>query len=235
MKILAVDTATQHCSVAVCQDLSLLAETTLLRRQTHSKHLLKMIHQTISMAGINLNKIDGFAVTRGPGSFTGLRIGLSCIKGMAYALNKPLVSVSSLEILATQAMVTINNNPLLICPLLDARKKEVYFAGFRYLNNKLIQQIPEMVLSPEKIALQIDEPSLFIGDGALLYKDILTNAFKDAAYFPPPQQNYIRAHTVAILAFERFQKGDTDSLSSLVPQYIRQSDAERKFSQTINR
>jgi tRNA threonylcarbamoyladenosine biosynthesis protein TsaB len=235
MKILAIDTATQHCSVAVCLDLSLLAETTLLRHQTHSKHLLKMIRQTISMAGIKLNEIDAFAVTRGPGSFTGLRIGLSCIKGLAYALDKPVVSVSSLEVLATQAMVTSNNNPLLICPLLDARKKEVYFSGFRYINNKLIQQNPEMVLSPEKLSLQIDGPSVFIGDGAIMYKDILTNTFKNAAYFPPPQQNYIRAHTVAILAFERFQKGDTDSLSSLIPQYIRQSDAERKVSQNISR
>jgi tRNA threonylcarbamoyladenosine biosynthesis protein TsaB len=235
MKILAVDTTTQHCSVAVCLDLSLLAETTLLRRQTHSKHLLEMIHQTISIAGIKLNEIDAFAVTRGPGSFTGLRIGLSCIKGLAYALDKPIVSVSSLESLATQAMVPATNNPFLICPLLDARKKEVYFAGFKYINNKLIQQNPEMVLSPEKLVLQIDGPSVFIGDGAILYKDILINTFKNAAYFLPPQQNYIRAHTVAILAFERFQNCDTDSLSELVPRYIRQSDAERKFSQTVNR
>jgi tRNA threonylcarbamoyladenosine biosynthesis protein TsaB len=233
MKILAVDTATQNCSVAVCLDLTLLAETTLFRRQTHSKHLLEMIHQTISMAGIKLNEIDAFAVTRGPGSFTGLRIGLSCIKGLAYALDKTVVSISSLEILATQAMVTTNNNHLLICPILDARKKEVYFAGFRYLNHKLIQVNPEMVLSPEKLTLQIDGPCLFIGDGAILYQDILTNTFKNTVYFASPQQNYIRAHTIAILAFDRLKKGDTDSLSSLVPQYIRKSDAERKLSQTI--
>jgi tRNA threonylcarbamoyladenosine biosynthesis protein TsaB len=233
MKILAVDTATQHCSVAVCLDLTLLAETTLFRRQTHSKHLLEMIHQTISMAGIKLNEIDAFAVTRGPGSFTGLRIGLSCIKGLAYALDKRVVSISSLEILATQAMVNNSNNHLLICPILDARKKEVYFAGFRYLNNRLIQVNPEMVLSPENLTRQIEGPCLFIGDGAILYKDILANTFKHEAFFSPPQQNYIRAYTIAILAFDRFKKGDTDSLSSLVPQYIRKSDAERKFSKPI--
>jgi tRNA threonylcarbamoyladenosine biosynthesis protein TsaB len=230
MKILAVDTATQHCSVAVCLDLNLLAETTLFRSRTHSRHLLEMIHQTISMSGIKLNEIDAFAVTRGPGSFTGLRIGLSCVKGLAYALNKPAASVSSLEILATQASVTTSKDRLLICPILDARKKEVYFAGFEHRNNKLVKATPEMVLPPDKLPLHIDGPCLFIGDGAILYKDILTNIFKHTIFFAPQQQNYIRAHTLALLAYERFKNNDTDNLSNLVPQYIRKSDAERKFT-----
>jgi tRNA threonylcarbamoyladenosine biosynthesis protein TsaB len=234
MKILAVDTATQHCSAAVCLDLALLAEMTLFRRQTHSRHLLEMIHQTVSMSGVKLNEIDVFAITRGPGSFTGLRIGLSCVKGLAYALNKPVVSVSTLEILAAQAVVTVSDNHLLICPLLDARKKEVYFAGFKHRNNKLVKATPEMVLPPEKLILHMDGPCLFIGDGAILYKDNLTEIFKNAALFAPPQQHYIRAHTVALLAFERFKNGDTDNLSSLVPQYIRKSEAERKFSSHIS-
>jgi len=229
MKILAVDTATRHCSVAVCLDLDLLAETTLFRRQTHSKHLLEMIHQTISMSGIKLNEIDAFAVTRGPGSFTGLRIGLSCVKGLAYALNKPVASVSSLEVLAKQAVATTGAENLLICPLLDAGKKEIYFAAFRQRDNTLVKVSPEMVLNPEKLALHIDGTCLFIGNGAMLYKEMLTNIFKNTSFFAPPQQNYIRAHTVALLTLERFKKGDTDNLSSLVPQYIRKSDAERKL------
>jgi tRNA threonylcarbamoyl adenosine modification protein YeaZ len=229
MKILAVDTATQHCSVAVCQDLALLAEMTLFRRQTHSKHLLEMIHQTISISGIKLNEINAFAVTRGPGSFTGLRIGLSCAKGLAYALDKPIASVSSLESLATQALGRTGNEPLLICPILDARKKEVYFAAFKHLHDKIVNVTPEMVLPPEKLALHIDGPCVFIGDGAILYKEILTKTFKNAAIFAPYQQNYIRAHTVALLAFERLKDGDMEDISSLVPQYIRQSDAERKL------
>jgi tRNA threonylcarbamoyladenosine biosynthesis protein TsaB len=230
MKILAIDTATQHCSVAVCQDVALIAETTLFRRQTHSKHLFEIIHQTISISGMMLNEIDAFAVTRGPGSFTGLRIGLSCAKGLAFALNKPIVSVSSLETLAAQALGTTNNEPLLICPLLDARKKEVYFAAFRHLNNKLIKASPEMVLPPEKLALYVNEPCLFIGDGGMLYKEILTKTFKNDAIFASYQQQHIRAHTVALLALERFKNQEMDNISSLVPQYIRKSDAERKLS-----
>jgi tRNA threonylcarbamoyladenosine biosynthesis protein TsaB len=229
MKILAVDTATQHCSVAICKDISLLAENTLFRRQTHSRHLLHMIHQTISISGIKLSELDAFAITRGPGSFTGLRIGLSCVKGMAYAVNKSLVSVSSLESLANQAVVSPNID-LMICPLLDARKKEVYFAGFRHINNQLVKVTTDMVLPPEKLAPHIKGPCLFVGDGAILYKDILTKIFSNNAFFAPLQHNYIRAHTIALLAIERLKNGDTDNLSGLVPEYIRKSDAERKLS-----
>jgi tRNA threonylcarbamoyladenosine biosynthesis protein TsaB len=230
MKILAIDTATQHCSVAVCQDLALIAETILFRQQTHSKHLFEMIQQTISISGVKLDEIDAFAVTRGPGSFTGLRIGLSCAKGLAYALNKPIISVSSLEILATQALDSIHDEPILICPLLDARKKEVYFAAFRHLNNNLIKTSPEMVLPPEKLSHHIKEPCLFTGNGGILYKERLTKTFKNTVRFAPSQQQYIQAHTVAFLAFNRFKNGEKDNISSLVPQYIRKSDAERKYS-----
>ncbi|MFO8083680.1 MAG: tRNA (adenosine(37)-N6)-threonylcarbamoyltransferase complex dimerization subunit type 1 TsaB [Desulfobacterales bacterium] len=231
MIILAADTATRSCSVAICQDTALLAEITLFRRQTHSRHLLETIHHTIAMAGIETDEIDGFAVTRGPGSFTGLRIGLSCVKGLAYAKSKPVVSVSSLETLATQAaMIPLGFDFLTICPLLDARKKEVYFAGFKQESTKLIQVKPEMVLPAEKLFLHMDGRCLFIGDGAILYKDVLTHLFKGNALFVPLQHNYIRAHSIALLGYERFKSGNIDDLSALAPKYIRKSDAEFKVS-----
>ena len=229
MKILATDTATLHCSVAVCEDLTLLAETNLFRRQTHSRHLLEMIHQTISIAGISLNEIDAFAVTQGPGSFTGLRIGLSCVKGLAYATGKPMIAVSTLETLAYQAAVNVDKKDFLICPLLDARKNEVYFAGFLQKNNQLTITTQEMVLPPEKIALHVEGPCFFLGNGAIMYKNILEKIFKNSALFAPPHQNYVRSHTVAILAINRFKNGNIDDISTIVPKYIRKSDAERKF------
>ncbi len=231
MKILAVDTSTRHCSVAICRDLELIAETTLFRRQTHSKHLLEMIHQTVSLSGIKIGEIDAYAVTRGPGSFTGLRIGLSCVKGLAYALDKPVVSVSSLEVLAYQAINTPMDDHLLICPILDARKKEIYCAVFSHLNTTLTQVIPEMVLSPEKLSRHIHKPCYLIGDGAVMYKDLLATSFKNTVFFAPAHQNYIRAHNVAILGFKRLMKGEADNLLRLVPEYIRKSDAERNFPQ----
>ncbi len=232
MKILAVDTATQTCSIAICENLSLLAESTLFRRQTHSRHLLEMIHQTINMSGTELDEIDGFAVTRGPGSFTGLRIGLSCVKGLAYAKDKPVVSVSSLEVLATQAAINISSrgpDSVILCPLLDARKKEVYFTGFKKDNDRLVQVQPEMGLPPENLPRHIKGHCILMGDGAVLYRDLLTRLFKEHALFLPLQHNYIRAHSIAILSLERFKKGSFDDLSSLAPEYIRKSDAECKM------
>lgn len=229
MKILAVDTATRTCSAAVCQDEKLLAEINLLRRQTHSKHLLEMIDQVLAISGESLSRMDGFAVTRGPGSFTGLRIGLSCIKGLAYALDKPVVAVSSLEVLASQASVQWENGAGIICPLLDARKNEVYFSRFSRRNGKLTQIDDETVLPPEKLGGRIEGPCLFIGDGALLYKEVLTRLFEESAVFVPPPQNYIRAHTVASLSLNRFESHNEDSIAGLVPRYIRKSDAELNF------
>jgi tRNA threonylcarbamoyl adenosine modification protein YeaZ len=100
MKILAIDTATKSCSVAVTDDGSLSAELTTLKNQTHSKHLMELIHSVLEIAGFGVGDLDGLAVTIGPGSFTGLRIGISTIKGLAHALDKPVVGISSLKALA---------------------------------------------------------------------------------------------------------------------------------------
>ena len=100
MRILAVDTATRSCSVAVVDDRTVLAETTVMTDETHSKHLMCLIHQVIQISKIALEDLDGFAVTRGPGSFTGLRIGISTVKGLAASSGKPMVGISSLDTLA---------------------------------------------------------------------------------------------------------------------------------------
>ena len=114
MKILALDTAAKSCSVAIVDKESVLAELTLCREQTHSKHLMEMINTTIELSGIIVSELDGFAVTRGPGSFTGLRIGISSIKGLAAATCKPLVGVSSLDALAMQCFFS-QYGPWLCC------------------------------------------------------------------------------------------------------------------------
>ena len=133
MKILAVDTATRSCSAAVIDGEALLAETTNTSNQTHSRHLLDTIDAVIEQAGLEITELDGFAVSNGPGSFTGLRIGIASIKGLAFSLGKPVVGVSSLDALAWQCA----QSAYLICPLLDARKKEVYACRYRYKNNEL--------------------------------------------------------------------------------------------------
>jgi tRNA threonylcarbamoyladenosine biosynthesis protein TsaB len=230
MKILAVDTATGTCSVAVCLDESLLAEINLFRRQTHSRHLMEMIDQVLAISGEKLSGIDVFAVTRGPGSFTGLRMGLSCVKGLAYALDKPVIGVSCLDVLAFQAGGwELDDGPGTICTILDARKKEIYFSRYDRRNGKLEKNGDEIVVSPEALDGRVEGRCLFVGDGALLYKGLLKRLFKDSAVFVPPPQNYIRAHSVACLSLQRFSDSGADELAGLVPRYIRKSDAELGF------
>ena len=222
MKILAVDTATTSCSVAVVDKTSLLSEFTLDREETHSKHLMDMIQAVMRMAGLKLSDLDGFAVTRGPGSFTGLRIGISTIKGIAMASEKPVVGVSSLEVLARQVSYSRD----LICPILDARKGEVYFSRFRNLNDHLIRQSKERVASPEKAVDDLDESCLFVGNGAFLYKEMILEKMGKFASFAPMIQNTIRASTLAFLSMAKFENKDTDGIDKILPFYIRKSDAE---------
>jgi tRNA threonylcarbamoyladenosine biosynthesis protein TsaB len=222
MKILGVDTSTTSCSVAIVDETSLLSEFTIYRKETHSKHLMDMIKVATRMAGLNFSDLDRFAVTRGPGSFTGLRIGISTIKGLAVASEKPVVGISSLETLAFQVSYSRD----LICPILDARKGEVYFSRYRFLNGHLKRQTKERVAPPDKAVDDLNESCLFVGNGALLYKEMILEKMGEFAYFAPMIQNTIRASTIAYLGMTKFENNDTDEIEKILPYYIRKSDAE---------
>ncbi|HAY40464.1 MAG TPA: tRNA (adenosine(37)-N6)-threonylcarbamoyltransferase complex dimerization subunit type 1 TsaB [Desulfobacteraceae bacterium] len=222
MRILAVDTATTSCSVAIVDQTSLLSEFTIDREETHSKHLMDMIKTVLRMSGLNFSDMDGFAITRGPGSFTGLRIGISTIKGLVVASEKPVVGVSSLKTLASQ----VSYSRYLICPILDARKGEVYFSRYRCLNGLLIKQTKESVAPPDKAVDDLNESCLFVGNGALLYKEMILEKMGEFAFFAPIIQNTIRASTIAYLSMAKFEKKDTDDIEKILPYYIRKSDAE---------
>ncbi|MFC1815501.1 tRNA (adenosine(37)-N6)-threonylcarbamoyltransferase complex dimerization subunit type 1 TsaB [Thermodesulfobacteriota bacterium] len=227
MRILAADTATKSCSVAIVDKESLLAEVTIVSGRTHSKHLIDIVNKVIGLSGLTLSDLDGFAVTRGPGSFTGLRIGISSIKGLAVAVGKPVVGVSILDALAMQTAI----HSYLICPLLDARKGEVYFSRYHYQDGTLKKELKEQVSDPDLAVADIDEACIFIGDGALLHKKTIAAKIGAYAYFVPPYQNTIRASSVAYLSMDRFEKKDTDDVGRLVPNYIRKSDAELGFGE----
>lgn len=222
MRILAVDTTTTSCSVAIVDQTSLLSEFTIDREETHSKHLMDMIKAVMRMAGLNFSDLDGFAVTRGPGSFTGLRIGISTIKGLVVASEKPVVGISSLETLAFQVSYSRD----LICPILDARKGEVYFSRYRFLNGHLKKQTKERVAPPDKAVDDLNESCLFVGNGALLYKEMILEKMGEFASFAPMIQNTIRASTIAYLSMAKFENNDTDEIEKILPYYIRKSDAE---------
>jgi len=222
MIILAVDTATTSCSVAIVDKKSVLAEVTLLRKETHSKHLMDMIHTAIGFSGLNFSDLDGFAVVRGPGSFTGLRIGITTVKGLAAGLKKPLVGVSSLEALAMQVF----NWPYLICPLIDARRGEVYFSRYRVVEGRLKAEVDEQVCPLENAVRDMNEACVFVGNGTHLYGKVLRDMMGASAFFAPMSQNTIKASTVAFLSLNKFQNKDTDDIHRFIPHYIRRSDAE---------
>jgi tRNA threonylcarbamoyladenosine biosynthesis protein TsaB len=222
MKILAVDTATKTCSVAITDSNDILAELTVNHLKTHTAFLMKMIQFVLNAADLLVDHIDGLAVTIGPGSFTGLRIGLSSIKGISAATGKPVVGVSSLETLAHTIPITSK----CICPMIDARKGQVYCARFRHQNGLLINELPVRSIKPIHVIESISEPCIFIGDGALAYKDMIADKLGGLAFFARPYQNLIKASVVAQLSLQRFLNGDTDSPESLTPAYARESDAE---------
>jgi tRNA threonylcarbamoyladenosine biosynthesis protein TsaB len=228
MKLLAVDTSTPNCSVALVDNTTLIAEVTTGPRQTHSRHLMGMIRDLLGEAALPVNALEGFAVVKGPGSFTGLRIGISSIKGLAALTGKPVAGVSSLDALAWQCL---GYNGL-VCAMIDARKSEVYFAVYRSETGHLQRLTDEQVASPDTAVAAIAGPCLFVGSGALLYEKVIRKQLDASARLVPPSQHHIRGSTVAQLALERFERNDADPIQALVPAYVRQSDAEINWQKT---
>ncbi len=221
MKLLAVDTATESCSVALTEGEDLRAEITSVSRETHSRHLMEAIQRAMEMTGWSLGDLDGFVAARGPGSFTGLRIGISTVKGLCTALGKPLVGISNLEGLARQAPFRDGA----VCVWIDARRGEVYCCRYRCEGGGIRKETPEDALPPPAALSAMDGPCLFIGNGAALYRQVIQKTLGDAARFAPPETHVLRASTLAFMGLERLAKNDADDPVRFVPHYIRKSDA----------
>lgn len=232
MKILAIDTSTMLGGIAIMDDSSgLIAEVRLNVKSTHSERLMTTIDTTLKQASISLTEIDAFAVAIGPGSFTGLRIGLSTVKGLSYATGKPIVSVPSLEAFAW-------NFPYCkypVCPMLDARKKEVYTALFQWENDGFIRLINEVAISVDRLLERIkvisDKKILFTGEGAHLYKDKIIEMIGEQAAFASPEKMVSSPANVAYLGIKKALKGKFSEPVSLIPLYMRRLEAEIKESQ----
>lgn len=222
MKILAVDTATQACSVAVANNGVLAAEVTLVSKTTHSRHLMALIDKALDLSGMTLSELDGYAVTAGPGSFTGLRIGLSVIKGLCSVTGGDVVGVSSLDALA----YGISYPAFDVVAMIDARKGEVYAASYRSEGGVLCKASDEEALKPEALLEKVREKTIFIGSGSVTYRDLIVARLGENALFHVENGNHIKASVVAALARKRLEAGDADDLAALAPCYIRRSDAE---------
>lgn len=227
MKILAVDTTSHGCSVAVVENKKTLAELHLLNRETHSKHLLTAIDRVLETSGLDISQVDGFAVAKGPGSFTGLRIGISTVKGLAAATGKPVAGVSSLKALACGVPVCDEQ----ICAMIDARKNEVYSSFFRYVDNRIIRLTKEVAVSADELAERLGETTLFVGTGVDVYKKSLIDIAGEKAVFSSGNNNFINAVNVANLGAVIFKRNDHCDMAELIPNYIRKSDAEIHLQQ----
>ena len=221
MRLLAADTATTSCGVAVADGTTILARTAIVSRVTHSRHLLQMIDDTLKNAGLTVKALDGFAVTRGPGSFTGLRIGISTIKGLAAACNKPVAAISTLEALAWP----FHQTAWMVCPLIDARKGEVYTCRYRFGNGAITALTPEAVLSPEQAVTGIAEACLFAGTGVAVCGPAIDATMGQNARFAPPFQNALSPGIVAWLGMRRLEQGHAEDVDTLAPVYLRKPDA----------
>lgn len=222
MKILSLSTAEQGCSLAIADDRYLLYEEYWTAKQTHSLRLLKMIaHAMENRANTELKDIELFVVANGPGSFTGLRIGISIIKGLAYAMDKPVKGVSSLDGIAFR----FYSSAIPVFAMMDARRGEVYCALYHFNKGRLISKSPERALKPQKALETLkDQSVLFAGTGAKLYQELIMEKANQPV-FSYDLHDCISA-TALIHSLHSAGNISLDSKEPVVPNYIRKSDAD---------
>lgn len=222
MKLLAVDTATRTCSVAIVDQDELICEVTLGSGQTHSANLLSLVASALSAARLDITQIEGLGATIGPGSFTGLRIGLGVVNGLAFALGLRAAGVSSLAALAHPCRAW----PGIVCPLLDARRGEVYHNRFGMRPGGFGAFGADAVGSVEQALAGLEGPCLFLGEGARVYRDRIIAAVGGRARFAGGGLDRIRASAVADLACRGFERREEEPAGRLLPRYLRRSEAD---------
>ncbi|MGI6019035.1 MAG: tRNA (adenosine(37)-N6)-threonylcarbamoyltransferase complex dimerization subunit type 1 TsaB [Marvinbryantia sp.] len=227
MKVLGIDSSGLVASVAVAEEETLLAEYTVNYKKTHSQTLLPMLDEIAKMTELELSTIDVIAVAAGPGSFTGLRIGSATAKGLGLVLKKPLVSVPTVAALA----YNLWGSDALICPLMDARRNQVYTGIYRFEDGKLITVQEQTAVAVTEIAGQLNmlgEKVIFLGDGVPVYREILKETVKVPFLFAPAHMNRQRAGSVAMLGMELAKEEKTETAAAHQPNYLRLSQAERE-------
>ena len=228
MKVLGIDTSTSCGAVGLIDDGEVLSDYLLNIPVTHSERLLGAIEFVLREARCSARDVDGWAISLGPGSFTGLRIGVSTVKGLAFATQKPVAGVSTLDALASQVSPT----PYLICPILDARKKEVYAAFYRYGKGDVLgRQSDDQALRPEDLVRKVGERTIFLGDGVRTYREFLLHSLPSFATFPAGPLHVSHGSMVARLGFDLLKKGKHLNVSTFSPIYVRPSEAEMKWKE----
>lgn len=230
MKILGIDSSGLVASVALVSDDIMIAEYTINYKKTHSQTLLPMLDEVVQMIGLSLDEIDAIAVAAGPGSFTGLRIGASTAKGLGMALNKPLISIPTVDGIAYNLFGTDK----LICPIMDAKRNQVYTGLYEFNEDKLHTIQEQKAISIDEIIEEINQLGravIFLGDGVPVYKEQIMNKVKVPHYFAPAHLSKQRAGAVAALGAIYYIEGRIETAADHQPVYLRLSQAERELQE----
>lgn len=233
MLIFGLDTCCMPATAALCDGEKLAAEFVLNCGKTHSQKIMPQIENMFESLGITCADIDCFAAACGPGSFTGVRIGVATLKAMAHAFDKPCVPVSTLMALAQNVVYF----PDIICPILDARRNQVYTAmfeggadGLKRISEDSAIKLDELL----EVLKEEDRDVLFLGDGIFVHRDKIKEELGDKANFAAPNLNMNMAGSVALLGMQAYERGESKSYSEIVPSYIRLSQAERERREKEN-
>jgi tRNA threonylcarbamoyladenosine biosynthesis protein TsaB len=222
MLILGIETSTKTGSVAIVSESGVIAQYSLNIEVTHSERLMSTVDGVLRDTGLSIAAMDGYAVAMGPGSFTGLRIGISTVKGLALATGRPVAAVPTLQALAWNLPFTA----LPVCPMLDARKNEVYAALYRYEGAMLVLTMPEAAVPIAALSEKIEGMTVFTGEAAHIYRSEIERQFGDRALFAPSSAILPSAAAVAEIGLAMIRNNKQADPDSMTPLYIRRPEAE---------
>jgi tRNA threonylcarbamoyladenosine biosynthesis protein TsaB len=226
MLIFGIDTCCNAATAALLDDDRLVAQTVINHGKTHSQIMMSAVEDMFKAAQLSPRDVEAFAAATGPGSFTGVRIGVATAKAMAQAANRPCVAVSTLEALAYSSKMFDG----IVAPILDARRNQVYNALFDCKKGEMTRLCDDRALALSELLDELsgyDRDVLFMGDGIFVFEREIKERLKDRACFAPKTVSMNLAGGVAAVAAEKYERGETVSYSEMIPSYLRLSQAER--------
>lgn len=233
MKILSFDSATESATCALIEDEKLLGEITFNYKKQHSVLIMTMIDTLLHNSNTDITEVDGFIISKGPGSFTGLRIGMATFKGICNGLNKPLLGISSLDALAYNLAYTDG----IICPILDALRGNVYTAIYKFDKNTLVKLEDYSAIAVEDLIeklKQYNSKVTFIGDGVYKHRETISKNLP-LSCFAPTHLNVVKASSLGELGYNLLKEGSAENIYTLAPLYIRKPQAEREYEEKYHK
>jgi tRNA threonylcarbamoyladenosine biosynthesis protein TsaB len=227
MKVLGIETSGLIGNIAVCDGNRVVAKKTYGKNFSHGKEIVSSLESIFNEIKWEPNEIDLIAVSTGPGSYTGLRIGVTCAKTLAYGLGKPVIDVPTLDVLVENVK---DNNAKTICPVLDAKRKSVYACIYDRSNTENKRTTDFLIISPDRLIDILPESTLIFGDGIAPYKEIFTQT--DLTIVEDEKLGIADAANVARLGMERYEQGMRCEINSLVPLYLKKSEAEERLKES---